>query len=82
MANKKKAKLKLVVSDYKDKENPIRLAYSWFNPKDKPDRLRVKDGAFYLDGYPLNLDGVMRTLNAERQEAGMGQIDYNDRWVV
>lgn len=59
------------------KVSPVRLAEMHFG-----NRLRTKNGAFYLDGYPLNLDGVMRTLNTERQAQGIEQITNSDKWVV
>ena len=78
----KKPKLRLVAIEHRERDNPINLAFEWFSPKDKPARLKIKNGAFYLDGYPLNLDGVMRTLNTERQAAGQEQITTKPEWVV
>lgn len=65
-----------------ERVNPITEAESWFNPPFAKERMLIKSGAFYLDGYPLNLNGVMRTLNTERQAAGQAQIDANPAWVV
>ena len=78
MGNKKEPpKLKLVEKVSNDKVNPVMEAERWFM-----HRLIIKNGAFYLDGYPLNLNGVMRTYNTERQAAGKDQITTKPEWIV
>lgn len=56
--------------------NPVKVAQRWLG-----NRLTEKQGAFWLDSRPANLDAVMRETNRMLMANGIEQVGI-DRWRV
>lgn len=77
---------RMPAADVPEKLNPYTLAQHYLVDacvwNGKPKRLAERNGMYFLDGYPTDLVGIMRAVNAERAKMGQEQIGYNPAWII
>lgn len=65
-----------------EKLNPLNVAKHYLNLIHRPPRLVEKNGAYWLDGVPVNLAAIMQETNRLLMYDHKPQIDLNPIWVV
>ena len=60
-----------------NRPNPLQVARQWFGI-----RLEERTGSYWLDGHPVNLNTIIRSLNKLRVSQGLEQYADNPNWRV
>lgn len=65
-----------------ERANPLSVAKHYLNLIHRSPRLVEKNGAYWLDGTPVNLNDIMQETNRLRLYDNKPQIDSNPAWLV